>query len=144
MRLAVPAVDAEKTLMTFVDQAATSPPAGRLVTIALPGEVDFLNASEVRDALDLALQSGAAVVIADATQTTFCDCAGVTALIRAHRQAAASGKCLRVASAGHAVRRAIELTGADQVLAVYQTVAAASGPAREQEAALPDQHQYAG
>jgi anti-anti-sigma factor len=130
--------------MTTFDQAATSPQAGRLVTVVLPGEVDFLNASELRDALDLALQSGAAVVIADATQTTFCDCAGVTALVRAHRQAAASTRCLRVAAATRAVRRAIELTGADQVLDMYPTVAAASEHAREQDAALPGRRQHAG
>ena len=65
-------------------------------------------------------------VVADATETTFCDCAGVRALIRAHRQATAAGAELRVASAtSPAVRRILELTGADQVLDTYPTLTAA-------------------
>jgi anti-anti-sigma factor len=112
--------------MTLFDQAVTSPQALRLVTVALPGEIDFINASEVRDALALALDSGGAVVIADAAETTFCDCAGVRALIHAHRRAAASARCLRVAASSRGVRRVLELTGADQILDIYPTLAAAT------------------
>jgi anti-anti-sigma factor len=116
-------------LMTLFDQAATSLQVGWLLTVSLPGEIDFINASEVRDALGLALESGAAVLIADAAETTFCDCAGVSALVHAHRQATASASCLRVATASRVMRRAIELTGADQILDIYPTLAAATGSA---------------
>jgi anti-sigma B factor antagonist len=125
--------------MTFFDRAGTLPPVQRVVTVALPGEVDLLNAGEVRDSLAVALESGAVVVIADAGETTFCDCAGVRALILAQRQAAASGSCLRVAVASRSVRRAFELTGADQVLAIYPNAGAAAEPACEQTAALTGQ-----
>jgi anti-anti-sigma factor len=130
--------------MTLFDQAATSPQALRLVTVALPGEIDFINASEVRDALALALDSGGAVVIADAAETTFCDCAGVRALIHAHRRAAASARCLRVTVSSRGVRRVLELTGDDQILDIYPTLAAATVPAHGRDAALPDRHQHAG
>lgn len=111
-------------------EAATSPHARQPVVVTLPGEIDLTNAGQVHDALTRAGESGAAVVVADATETTFCDCAGVRALIRAHRQATAAGTDLRVAAAASpTVRRILELTGADQVLDTYPTLTAAlDGP----------------
>src|ERR1700759_244905 len=98
-------------------KAAPSPHARQPVMVTLPSEIDLTNASEVHDALTRAWESGTAVVVVDATKTTFCDCAGARALIRAHRQATAAGAELRVASTtSPAVRRILELTGADQVL----------------------------
>ncbi len=113
-----------------VAEAATSPYARQPVVVTLPREIDLVNASQVHDALTLARESGTAVVVADATETTFCDCAGVRALVCAHRQAAAAGTDLRVAApAGPAVRRVLELTGADQVLHTYPSLPAAlDGP----------------
>jgi len=130
--------------MTLFSQTATPTRARRLVTVVLPGEIDFINASEVRAALGLALESGGAVVIADATETTFCDCAGVRALIHAHRRAAASAGCLRVAVGSRSVRRVLELAGADQILDIYPTLAAATVPAHGPDAVPPDRHQHAG
>jgi anti-anti-sigma factor len=113
-------------------KAATSPHARQPAAVTLPSEIDLTNASQLRDALARARESGTAVVIADAAETTFCDCAGVRALVRAHRQAAAAGTGLRVASVtSPTVRRILELTGADQVLDTYPTLTAAlDGPAR--------------
>src|ERR1700751_5091286 len=79
-------------------KAATSPHARQPAVVALPSEIDLTNADKVHDALTRARESGTAVIVADATETTFCDCAGVRALIRAHRQATAAGTDLRVAS----------------------------------------------
>ena len=111
-------------------EPATSPYARQPVVVTLPREIDLVNASQVHDALTLARESGTAVVIADAAGTTFSDCAGVRALVRAHRQAAAAGTDLRVAApTSPAVRRVLELTGADQVLHTYPTLPAAlDGP----------------
>jgi hypothetical protein len=60
----------------LADPATAPAQARRLVTVALPGEIDFTNAGEVRAALDLALESGGAVVIADAAETTFATAPG--------------------------------------------------------------------
>jgi anti-sigma B factor antagonist len=105
--------------------AASSHPRHPVV-VTLPREIDLTNASEAQDALGRALEGGTPVVIADAGETTFCDCAGVRALIRAHRRAIAAGAELRVASPTSAkVRRILELTGAAQVLDTYPTLTAA-------------------
>lgn len=90
---------------------AARPRERQPITVTLPGEIDLTNAGQIQDALTRALRSGSTVVVADAAGTTFCDCAGVRALIRAHRQAAAAGTQLRVASAtSPGVRRILELT----------------------------------
>jgi anti-anti-sigma factor len=126
-------------------KAATSPHAQQPAAVTLPSEIDLTNASEVHDALTRARESGTAVVVADATETTFCDCAGVRALIRAHRRATAAGTDLRVAAAtSPAVRRILELTGADQVLDTYPTLSAAlDGPARAPASPAPREHAIA-
>jgi anti-anti-sigma factor len=113
-------------------KAATLPHARQPIVVALPSEIDLTNASQLHDALTRARESGTAVVVADATETTFCDCAGVCALVRAHHQATAAGTNLRVASAtSPTVRRILELTGADQVLDAYPMLTAAlDGPPR--------------
>lgn len=76
------------------------------------------------------------MVVADAGETTFCDCAGVATLIRAHYQAAAVGIDLRVASAtSRKVGRILELTGAERVLHTYPTLAVAlDGPPEARDA----------
>jgi anti-anti-sigma factor len=97
---------------------------GRHLIVRAPGEIDITNVSQLTALLAQAFADGAAVVIADATATTFCDCDAVSALIDAHRRAAADGSQLRVA-AGPAVRRLIGLTETHHVLDVYPTLAAA-------------------
>jgi anti-sigma B factor antagonist len=102
--------------------AAPWPPPPLAVVVTLPAEIDITNDGLVEDELTSALGDGLAVLIADATRTTFCASAGVSALIRVHRQAQAAGTRLRVV-ASPAVRRILELTGADQVLDTYPGLA---------------------
>jgi anti-sigma B factor antagonist len=102
-----------------------SPQQPQLAVVTLPGEIDASNDGQVLDTLTSALDGGTAVLVADAGRTTFCGCSGVTALIRTHHQAAAAGAQLRVVAASRAMRRILELTGADQVLDTYPTRAAA-------------------
>jgi anti-anti-sigma factor len=101
-----------------------SPPQPRLAVVTLPAEIDASNDGQVQGTLTRELEHGTAVLVADAAATAFCDCAGVTALMLAHRRAAAAGAQLRVA-ASPAMRRILELTAADQVLDTYPTLAAA-------------------
>jgi anti-sigma B factor antagonist len=97
-----------------------SPPLAVVVT--LPAEIDISNDGLVEDELTSALGDGVAVLVADGTRTTFCASAGMSVLIRTHRQAQAAGIQLRVV-ASPAVRRILELTGADQVLDAYPDLA---------------------
>ena len=96
-----------------------------LVSLTLPAEVDISNAGEVSRDLDAVVAQHAALVIADMTATTFCDSAGVTALVRAVRQANASGTGLRVAAAAPAVTRVLAITRVDRLIEIHPSVAAA-------------------
>ena len=102
--------------------APPRPPPPLAVVVTLPAEIDISNDGRVEDELTSALGDGLGVLVADATRTTFCASAGMSALIRAHHQAQAAGTQLRVV-ASPAVRRILELTGADQVLDTYPGLA---------------------
>jgi anti-sigma B factor antagonist len=105
--------------------AAASPQQPRRAVVPLPGEIDASNDGQVQDTLTSALNDGTAVLVADAGRTTFCECSGVTALLRTHHRAAAAGAQLRIVVGGPSMRRILELTAADQVLNTYPTLAAA-------------------
>ena len=102
-------------------------PGARTAIVALPAEVDVSNADEVYDLLDAAAGPGTRVVIADCGDTTFCDVAGVRRLVAIRTRAAARGVQVRLAiPPGGALRRMIELMGADSLLPVYSSVGQAS------------------
>ncbi len=65
------------------------------------------------------------LVIADLTGTVFCDSSGIRQLLLAHDLAAESQAELRLVAGASGVRRALQITGADQVLALYPTLQAA-------------------
>jgi anti-anti-sigma factor len=102
----------------------TAEPGSRIVVVPLPQEIDLTNGVQVSEALAEAIDGGATALIADATSTTFCDCAGLSALARAHHQAVLAGAQLRIA-ASPVVLRLLELTRTDQLVNAYPTVAAA-------------------
>ena len=105
---------------------------GRVAVVKLPPEVDISNADQVRQDLLMAVTQGASVVIADMSATTFCDSAGVTALVHAVRKANAGGAGLRVAASAPSVTRVLAITGVDRLIEIYPGVAAAmAGPGSE-------------
>jgi anti-anti-sigma factor len=104
--------------------AAVSEPRSGLVVVTLPHEIDVSNDGQVQDTLTRALDDGTAVLVADASETTFCGCSGVQTLTRTHHRAAAAGAQLRVV-ASPAIRRIMKLTGADHLLDAYPTLAVA-------------------
>jgi len=93
--------------------------------MTLPAEVDLANAEQVREDLLSVVAQDASLVIADMTATTFCDSAGVSALVRVARRAAASGSGLRLAASAPAVTRVLGLTGVDKLIKIYPSIAAA-------------------
>lgn len=104
-------------------QAPDRPPSA---VIWLPAEIDATNAGRISEQLDSAVTSGTATVIADMTATTFCDSTGARELVLAHRKAAAAGIELQIVMPSADVRRIFQLTGLDQVLAIYPSLAAGS------------------
>jgi len=98
---------------------------GRVAVVKIAAEVDVSNAGQAGQDLAAAVAQDASLVIADMTATTFCDSAGVTALVRAVRTANASGAGLRVATSAPAVIRVLGITGVNRLIGIYPSVAAA-------------------
>jgi anti-anti-sigma factor len=98
---------------------------GRVAIVTLPAEIDLSNAELMRQDLLSVVAEGATRVIADMTGTTFCDSAGVAALVRVVQQATARGSGLRLAASTPTVTRVLTLTGVDKLIEVYPGVAAA-------------------
>jgi anti-sigma B factor antagonist len=95
---------------------------GEQAVITMAAEIDVTNADEIRQAL-LAASDSAAVLIIDMSGTTFCDSAGVQAIIDARNKATATRTQLRLVAT--AVLRILTLTGVDQLIPIYPTLEAA-------------------
>jgi anti-sigma B factor antagonist len=98
---------------------------GQAAVVTLPVEVDITVADQVREDLLSVLNRGPAVLIVDMGGTTFCDSAGVHALVRAHKRAAASDAGMLLVVSAPAVQRVLAITGVDRLITVSPSVAAA-------------------
>jgi anti-sigma B factor antagonist len=105
--------------------SAGSRPGDSWLVVVLPREIDVANADKVRAELLAAIDCGSPVIVADMSLTEFCDCAGVTALLAAGKQAAEAGAELRLVARAGPVLRTFEITGLSMVLAVHPTSSAA-------------------
>ncbi len=112
------------------DETAKQVTSGRpWTTMSFPAEVDVANADQVRAGLMAALGRGCPILIVDMSRTTFCDCAGVRALLCAASQALRAGVEMRVVARARPVLRTFEITGLQLALRVYPTAAdAVRGP----------------
>lgn len=106
--------------------------SGRTAVVIVAGEIDLTNAENLRDALLSALNAGARGLVVDMSATTFIDSAGVSALVRASRRAAATEATVRLAVTAPGVLRVLSLVGIDQLIEVHPSVS-------EALASLPEQ-----
>ena len=106
--------------------------SGRTAVVAVPAELDLTIADGLRDVLLGTLNAGALGLVVDMTTTTFCDSAGITAITRAVRRAAATNAAVRLAVTSTPVLRVLELVGIDRLIDIHPDVDAAL-------ASLPDQ-----
>ena len=98
---------------------------GQAAVISAPVEVDVTNADDIVKCLLSAISNGARTLIVDMTATTFCDCAGVHAIVTCWKQAAAESISLRLAVSEPAVTHLLTITGATRLIDICPTVAAA-------------------
>jgi anti-sigma B factor antagonist len=111
-----------------------SVPAGFPVTtssgipvVRVPAEIDITNVGSLRAALLSAVEHGHATVVADLSETAFCDTAGLQVLVLAHRRAAAEGGELRLVVRAATLLRLFSLTGVDQEIPNFATLEDALG-----------------
>jgi anti-sigma B factor antagonist len=107
---------------------------GQVAVVTLPAEIDVTNADTVREDLLSVLNDGAVLLIADLSKTSFCDSAGVSALVRTFRQASASASAsaMRLVVNTPAVQRVLSITGVDRLVDTYPSVAASLAGQRGQ------------
>ena len=82
-------------------------------SLAVTGEVDVSNASELRDALDGAFASEASEVEVDFSDVTYIDSTGIGVLVGAKRRAEESGLHLTVVNPQRNVARVLSLLGVE-------------------------------
>jgi anti-sigma B factor antagonist len=97
---------------------------GRVVVVAVSGDVDMLTAPQLAGAINDAYRKGPAALIVDLSEVEFLASAGMTVLIQAHRDIATSARFGIVADSP-ATSRPLTLIGIDTVVAVYPTLGAA-------------------
>jgi anti-sigma B factor antagonist len=88
---------------------------GHLLVAALDGELDVASGSALARRLDPLAQAGRHLIL-DLAALSFCDCAGLSLILRWHRQAAAAGGALHLVASGPRFRRLIALTASARLL----------------------------
>ena len=104
---------------------------GRQAVVAFPDQVDVSNVGQLRDRLLSVINRGAAVLIADMTDTAACDHQAVEAVARACQRAAINGTQVRLVVAAPVVRRVLSIEGLDRMVSIYPSLEAATAAGRE-------------
>lgn len=103
-----------------------------LAVVTAPEEIDITTAEQLRMVLLDAGSHVHATVVVDMTRTRFCDCSGLSVLVRAYRRAVAEGGELRLLlPADGPVARVVTLTGLNRFIPCFGSLdqALAAGPA---------------
>ncbi|MEU0414765.1 STAS domain-containing protein [Streptomyces griseorubiginosus] len=106
----------------MVDPSVQTIAAGRCLVARVSGEMDYTTASVFHPQFKELITRGDRFVVLDLSGVSFCDSAGLNLLLRMWRQAEASGAVVVLACVPDPVLRILEMTGADQLLRVYDTV----------------------
>ncbi|MEV7617751.1 STAS domain-containing protein [Streptomyces sp. NPDC089799] len=83
--------------------------------VPVRGDMDFEHADRLRETLTAVLSRAPAGsdVVVDLRNSSFCDSAGLNALLAARQQARERGVRIRLAAPSHQMVRVLELTGSD-------------------------------
>ncbi|MET8654000.1 MULTISPECIES: STAS domain-containing protein [Nocardia] len=92
---------------------------GSTAVLTVSGEVDVASAPQLQSAIDEALREQPPVLVVDLSGVGFFGSAGLSVLLVATEAAPSGG--LRVVASDQ-VRRPIEVTGLDKLLAVFDTL----------------------
>jgi anti-sigma B factor antagonist len=103
----------------------------RVPVVAVSAELDVTTAEQLRTVLLHSTARGHAIIVVDMTRTRFCDSAGLTVLVRAHKRAVAEGGELRlVIPSGGTVSRIFAITSLDMVIPLFGCLDEALAPRR--------------
>jgi anti-sigma B factor antagonist len=87
--------------------------------VAVRGELELATASELSAALDEAIRASEGPFVIDLTNVDFLDSSGIACLIRARALLGRDDRELGLICPPGSTRRALELTGIDELVALY-------------------------
>ena len=96
-------------------------PGDGVTIMAISGEVDVCTEAQLQQSLLRIIRECGAKLMLDVSGVSFMDCAGLRALLATRRRAEIRGGFLRLIATSAAVRRIIELTGAQEALAMERS-----------------------
>jgi anti-anti-sigma factor len=89
------------------------------------GELDHHTADLLRLPMESAVDEGVVTFVVDCSQLEFCDSTGLNVLLGARLKAEAAGGAVHLAALKPMVARVFEITGAEAVFTVHETLDAA-------------------
>lgn len=94
--------------------------------VALAGEVDATNSEELHGVLESVVREHPRLLLVDLSGLSFMDSTGLRMLLRANRELDREGGVLGLVAPQASVARVLQLTKADQLIPVYDSVADAA------------------
>jgi anti-anti-sigma factor len=91
--------------------------------VVLAGEVDATNSDELYGVLDSVVTQQPRLLVVDMSELSFMDSTGLRMLLRSSRALDQQGGVLALAAPQISVARVLQLTRADQLIPVYDSVA---------------------
>ncbi|MFD9909163.1 STAS domain-containing protein [Streptomyces sp. NPDC059063] len=98
---------------------------GRSAVVTPAGELDHHTADLLREPLEDCVTQGFSRLVVDCSRLEFCDSTGLNVLLGARLKAEAAGGGVHLAGMQPVVARVFEITGADAVFTVHETLEAA-------------------
>ncbi|MFJ7421614.1 STAS domain-containing protein [Streptomyces uncialis] len=98
---------------------------GSSAVVTPAGELDHHTAELLQEPLDACLDNGLTRLVVDCARLDFCDSTGLNVLLGARLKAEAAGGGVHLAGMQPVVARVFEITGADAVFTVHETLGAA-------------------
>lgn len=98
---------------------------GRSEIVTPAGELDHHTAELLRVPLEEAIDQGRVRLVIDCSQLEFCDSTGLNVLLAARLKAEAGGGAVHLAGMLPVVARVFEITGAEAVFTVHDSLEAA-------------------
>ncbi|WP_377271027.1 STAS domain-containing protein [Peterkaempfera sp. SMS 1(5)a] len=95
---------------------------GGSAVVAPSGELDHDTADLLRDPLERSLDAGLGRIVVDCSQLLFCDSTGLNVLLAARLRAQELGGAVHLAAMRPAVARVFEITGADAVFRLHDSL----------------------
>lgn len=95
---------------------------GSTAVVTPAGELDHHTADLLREPLDECLAQGHKRLVVDCSRLEFCDSTGLNVLLGARLKAEAAGGAVHLAGMLPVVARVFEITGAEAVFTVHETL----------------------